>query len=294
MNVLSSEYDELESELRGLSAQETARKWNQGLWDTLRKDGRFSAVAGGTGRSDKDTGGEDALSGVALSLRLGVPLLADDRTCQAVVLNHVGEGPGRSFGTDRLISALLNANEIELPRACEATGLLLSWRYRFIVPDRRVLKAVADSYRDAPPGRELRAVAAYVHDSMHDLGLFAGPEPTDPAIPVAIWLFNAWVARAADLVADAWADDAWTHSALGRLTAWVVHEMLPSAPKVLGPQGESAMSVLERQFIGRTLVSLSFIQDTERARSATLSLAQALELPGDRFVKEALQVISGS
>ena len=126
-----------------------------------------------------------SLWAVAYACQHNVRLLADDRACQMMALNWPDTLHYAAFGSEKTVEALCDADIINTVQEADAILALMRWRYRFIVPTVRVLTTVADRYSQQPPGKELREIAEYIHACLRDAGLFTGPEPIRPPLPLA-------------------------------------------------------------------------------------------------------------
>ena len=138
-----------------------------------------------------------------------------------------------------------------------------------------------------PPGRELRAVAFYVHDCMSDPGLFGGLELTDPPMAIATKLFHTWIVLCAELIAEVWADKSWPESSAKALTEWAITEMLPSTPKVLSPKGH----VIGKLSTSLFLIAFSLAEDIERAATGLQAVAAALGMNRQDYLMAITEVI---
>jgi hypothetical protein len=297
VNITPADYDGLLADLRGIAAQEDLRSWHRQLWDFLRSDSHIVQIPVAPGKQYSDMGsermGELWLDATRLSSQLKAPLLIDDRTCQALVLNERRQDSNPAFGTDCVVLALLKGNVIDVDIARKAMLQLVEWRYRFLLPDRQILKAMADAYREHPPGRDLRAVASYLHDCMGDPGLFGGPERTDPPMAMATKLLHSWIALSAELLVDVWGDKTWLETDARALTEWIIAEMLPSIPKALGPRGHQLARFSNRLFLSQVMIGFCLIRDLERAASGLEEVSRHLGLNRADYLKAVTGVIDG-
>ena len=274
------------------------RKWHDELWESVGSDSRFQMVPykeKGQDRSEPD--GEElpedaSLFAVKLAKERKLPLLADDRCCQMAVLNKPGARLFTAFATDKLLPALADRGLLPLTEVADRLLSLMKWRYRFILPSATILKTIADRFAGKPPGKDLRDVAAYVHDCMRDPGLFTGPEPTTPPLPVAFRLHQDWALTISRFLIDIWTDDqTWTADNASALTRWATTEFLPSSPRGMGMVGIRLASFMSDTVLTQALIHSVQIQDVARANRALLTIAEGLGVTSDEYERLVVGVI---
>ena len=151
-----------------------------------------------TGGEDEPDQAEDldpSIDAVLLAQERGIPLLADDRFLQNMLLNARQEAAATAFGTDSLLAALAKAKQLTADEWADGLFQLIRWRYRFLVPPETVLLVLAGRLLVFPPGAELRELGRYLHDCCRDPGFFSGPEPTEPPFPVGLKCFQKGFAQ---------------------------------------------------------------------------------------------------
>jgi hypothetical protein len=223
----------------------------------------------------------------------GVPLMADDRLCQALALNERPESTHAAFGTDALISALMKSGKLDASRAGESVRRLMKWRYRFILPTAEILKTLAGQYRANPPGQALQEIAQYIHDCMRDTGLFGGPEKTEHGEPMAMRLYLSWVSVISKFLISVWDDESFSEESAKRLTEWSIQELLPSPPRVLHGNLKVRISTQTAQYLLSHALINSNMLSKERIGDAMKALKDALRLNDNeylRIVTETLDV----
>lgn len=299
VQMMKSDFDEVTARLRAFDALEEARAKYTGLWASLRNDQRvrFASVRSElTLEPDKNREDRDlAFAGMLMAKQKNLPLLSDDRVSQTVVLNERKENKTAAFGTDSIITALLEAEEIEAREAASFLLRLMEWRYRFILMPPEAMKALADQYRAHPPGTAMRQVARYVHDCMRDPGLFGGMEPTTPPVSIAVRLYQSWAQNVGELVMDVWKDADIPESYAEEFTAWAMTELLPSPPRVLDERMQVNISSLTPlTVISRALIRASDSDEYERINRGLRALATALGLEEAEYIGFVVRVVRGT
>jgi hypothetical protein len=289
VGITSDDRAQLQGEIAAFEAQANVRRWHADLWKTVRADSRFvQAIDSPVSERESEEPGPLAripLVGVLLARDRAVPLLADDRCCQMIAINERPLDETAAFGTDALLDALFADGAIAADTAADAYLHLMAWRYRFIVVPAEVLVALAARYADHPPGQELREVAAYVHDSMRDAGLFGGPERTDPPVSMAQKLFMHWTSTISEFLALLWRDPDWPEDRLKAVTSWAVAELYPSVPRnsELGRWGIDGL--WNRHVLSHFLIAVGRGSDASRANAGVRALASALALSEDEYLR---------
>jgi len=89
---------------------------------------------------DKSADDKDFLAFLAsfIAQDQDVPLLADERACQAMTLNERQGATHAAFGSDAVVPALSKSGMLDVSGAAEAMLTLMRWRYRFVVPSEPV------------------------------------------------------------------------------------------------------------------------------------------------------------
>lgn len=294
VHILPGAQREIVQRQTAIAWQEETREWHMDLWHRLRHDARFRFVPHAVPEEmrRKNVNLKDHLPFLAsfVALETNTPLLADDRVCQALILNGIADPPPTAFGTDVLVVALMADGRLEPAKAAAAIRQLMAWRYRFIVPPPEVLKVLADQYRGKPPGQAMQEVAEYVHDCMRDPGLFGGPEPTQVWESMAMKCYFTWVTTIAEFLIQVWTDGEYVVEAATRLTHWTARELLPSMPRVLdGRIKTSAGALTSRLFLSRILIDTSVHSGNPRLADAMKAIKEALRLSDDEY----LEIVTG-
>jgi hypothetical protein len=295
VHIAEADYDRVVEAHRQIQLQEETAKHHNELWNILRSDSRIEHIPVRRSRTTpQEVQGADievALGGVELASQKSLPLLADDRVCQAVTLNSRPAEPFASFGSDLVVLALEQAGAISSDCAADAFLNLVKWRYRFLMPTPRLLRTLAGRFIDSLPGHDLRTVALYVHDCMRDAGLFAGPEPTVPPMPIAIRFLNTWLIVITEFVVSLWADEQFDEKRAQAVTKWAFKEFMPSPPKVFGPRGFVIAEHLNGLVVGNALAKLCLTKDLSRASRGLAAIANAIDLSDEALLKALTETI---
>lgn len=279
-------------------AQERLRADHRELWEFLRDSPRVLRHA--RVPLDNDESDEDADNGIpsgipfdslALADRLGLPLLADDRCLQAVLLNQRPESASSSFGTVQLLASMARSGHISREEYAGGTRTLMDYRYRFLAPDPDLLLYWARSALSAPPGPDLQAVAAYLHACLRDPGLFGGPERTDPPSTIALKFYQAVEAAVGEFVAGLWADRSIPEDRARSFTAWGLHYLLPSPPTAMEPRIRMIGDFKHSLFFVAFFQKLVFAEDIDRARRGVAVVGETLGMDTQDIVRKAVEII---
>jgi tetratricopeptide (TPR) repeat protein len=271
------------------------------LSEVLLSDARFERV--GLGSAARSNEGEETLderlSGTIAAFLLAeqenLPLLVDDRTCQAGTLNR---RPGRAdgaFGIDTLLFALAKAGRLTIGQVAEHCMQLIRWRYRFLVPSAEVLVEIASGFIGSPPGQPLRDVSHYVHDCMRDTGLFGGLEATSPQVSMAMHLFQEWSRLVGEFVAMVWLDPRFDDDAASKLTDWAVRECLPGPPRSVPPMAQNLLcGVVPQSVLIGALMSARAMRNPARTNRALRELSRALGLSDLQYMHNVTALVAAA
>jgi tetratricopeptide (TPR) repeat protein len=296
VTISPEDRNEVFGRLNALNTQEEVRNWQSALWQYIRQDSRFvSTPHPPTLSQRRDNGGESAdvpFAAIFLANERNLPLLVDDRMFQASCLNSEPLRPFAAFGTDALLLQLHQSGILTASELGQHLLSLLRWRYRFLVPSPAALKSLSDKFRANLPGKDLQDVALYAHDCMRDPGLFVGPELTDPPLPMAVALYQAWVGNIAEFIVDFWQDETYTDDMARQLTNWALTELLPSPPRWLheGLQGSTGI-VTSRAVFGRAMVCTATAKDVDRANRALRAIGDAFHVDEAEYLRLVTGVI---
>lgn len=294
--INESDYDDLLARLNAFAALEQAREKHDRLWTTLRTDKRVrvSSVAGRLEAEQTAEGDarDAALASIAMAKASGLPLVADDRVTQTVVLNERKSEEAAAFGTDVIVAALMKSEKISPLQAGKLLLKLMEWRYRFILMPARAMKALAMQYKAHPPGSDMRKVARYVHDAMRDPGLFGGLEPTQPPVSIAVRLYQSWAQNVGELLMDIWIDEDLTEAYAQEFTEWAVTELLPSPPRSVDVRLQAAIaSFTPMTVLTRALVQSADGENPARMNRGLRSIGAALGLEDSQYIELVTRVV---
>lgn len=290
--------EELATKLKVFELREEVRKWHMELSEKIRHDKRFVAVphAAPPGPKKDKNQPDDypiAFHAAILAQQIGLPLLADDRVCQAFTLNERQGADYAAFGTDVVAVALGKAGILKQEQAANILFQLMEWRYRFILPPPDILKLWAVEFAQHPPGRFLQQVASYMHDCMRDTGLFGGLEQTDPPVSMATRLFLSWLTNVVELIGLVWTDERYTSENAKKMTVWIINEFLPSSPRVMPGQAKERIStMLPRTVIAHLMILSGRVQDPKRIGEALRAVKTALHLTDQAYMNIVTEVLN--
>lgn len=297
VHLNKKDLDDILSRIHGFQLLETALSKHKDLWDSIQANKCFNFVP--VNEAPVISGDEEQDRGLAIAAYLAakernLPLLVDDRVCQALLLNDRKEEPVAAFGTDVLVQEMAKLGTLTTDEAADALIKLMSWRYRFIVVSPEILKLFADRYRSHPPGADLRKIALYVHDCMRDEGLFAGLEATNPPVSIAMRLYQTWIQNVAQFIMDVWLDETRDESSAREITSWAISEFLPSPPRMADYRLQSTMaSFTPRIAITWALLRSSNGRNLERINQALRAMSSALGLSEKEYFDIVAGVVRG-
>lgn len=298
--VNRTDFDEEVRELTEFEFQRSIFSAHQSMWEEvnqLRADGKLEYCDSAScrrhcgGDHDDDMEPSPFLDAVLLAHDLGYRLLADDRTCQANVLNQRPEMPDAAFGTDRLLVGLEDQGKLNTDEVSVDLIRMMYWRYRFLLLEPRHLKVAAMRSQDNLPGPELREIAAYVQESMRDPGLFCGPEKADLPTPVAFKYFMAWKEVCVQLLAALWEDSSINSAQLEAVTRWCLESFLPAVPRrmLYSPVGRRLGDFTPKAFMLTAMIRFATVQPVERANAALRLMAVHLGMTEEEFYEAAAE-----
>lgn len=236
-----------------------------------------------------------ALAATQCALDRKLPLLADDRHCQATVMNAPGNDQVTFLGSDVLITALVEGGLIDREKQADSFLQLIRWRYRFLVPPAGVLVTLAKRHLTHPPGEPLREVARYAHASVRDAGLLLGPEQTDPPVPMGGRLFTAWLQALGEFAAAVFHDSAISKESAQRLVSWAVQECLPGAPLGLPLMSRRVLNhVAVPHVFGQALIKAQLAKDVQAAHEGLCFLADQLGISKEEYEECAVEALSAA
>jgi tetratricopeptide (TPR) repeat protein len=303
-HVMRPDYDKEMNELQEYEYRRALYAAHQSMWEELNRLRASGIIEFRDSPSCRHSEAEDSeaegiepppfLDAVLLARDLNLRLLADDRLCQASVLNERSESSDAAFGTDRILVSLEANGTLSSEDACNGFLQLMRWRYRFLLIEASYLKILAFRSRDNLPGPELREVAAYVQDSMRDPGLFCGPEKVEPPMSMAFRYFMAWKDVCVEFVALLWEDPTFSPEQLNTITCWCMDSLLPAVPRgmLYSPVGWRLGTFGPKAVLLTAMVRFSTVQPVQRANEALRLMSTQLGLTEDEFYEVAAEVAS--
>lgn len=303
--VARTDFDVEIRELQEYEIQRSIFSSHQDMWEEinqLRAVGKLEYRDSASCRRDFVDDADDDhvepppfLDAMLLAHDLGCRLLADDRMCQAAVLNQRPEISDAAFGTDRLLVGLEDKGVLGTDEVCADLIQMMRWRYRFLLPEWRHLKSAALRSRDNLPGPELREIAAYVQESMRDPGLFCGPEKADLPIPVAFKYFMAWKEVCVQFLGSLWEDPAIVSPQLEAVTRWCIESLLPAVPRgmLYSPVGRRLGDFTPKAFMLTAMIRFAAVQPVQRASDALRLMASHLGMTEEEFYEAAAKAADG-
>jgi tetratricopeptide (TPR) repeat protein len=230
-------------------------KWNKDLINSINKLKVIQEVSPQIPAKHKKALRDEYLEAATASLmyaeEAGLALLTDDRFTQMIRSRKLVKG---QFGTDALLTDLYEREIITLSEYANCFIQLCKWRYRFLIPDARIMVFVAKEFKQRPPGKQLQIISDYGRSCMEDPGLFLGPEPTDPPISCGFKFQQEWVSRWIDFLVAAWQDDDFSVEYLKDLTQWVYRQALPDVPKHLNVEARERLASFNATVIIKKLL----------------------------------------
>jgi len=296
VHLTSTARQEIVQRLEAFARQEETRQWHMDMWSLLRNHPRFRFVPHTVPEKMRraDWEARDYLPFLAcfISHETKMPLLADDRVCQAFTLNESAGAVPAAFGSDVVVTALMISGKLEPRKAADALLQLMAWRYRFLIPRPEMLEILAARHRGNPPGHLLQVVAEYVQDCMRDEGLFRGSENTMLQESMAIRLHMTWISTIAEFLVLVWTDENFSAECAMRLTDWSCRELLPSAPKVMNTcQKVQAGEVVLRMLLSRTLLLTHSHYKNPRMAEALFAVKKAMHLSNETYLRIVLEIL---
>jgi hypothetical protein len=279
--------------------QETIASKHSDMWEQVGDSSKFKRVpvevpADWRCEDGGEVGRDVSLAASMVALQTKLPLLADDRACQVLILSREPTRNDAAFGTSHLLPSMVEDGSLTLEGATKAFLQLMRWRYRFVLPPVAILVECARQYRLNPPGDLLREVASYAHDCMRDPGLLNGPEKTVPPTPMGVQLFNSWCHLSGEFAMAVWSDEGFGEEAARRLTLWAVNVLTPSAP--VGhpfPWQRVCAAMAQRAVLDGALLRCLYLPPSERTRSGFRALGAALGLSEEEYRRVVTEIIDG-
>jgi hypothetical protein len=281
VSIMDEAGQEVRQTATAREVKEDVRRWHVDLWIFIRESECFEVIPVPHHKGKK--GQQDERDVFIISA------LADDRVLQTAAANRK---PNGTFGTNNLLEALHENGMLDMQALTDAFVQLMEWRYRFLVPPAEVLKCCAERYKIHPPGRLLMGVARYMHDCLHDPGLFTGMERTTPPMSMAGRLFQAWALLAGSFVMAIWTDSTYDESVAIALTEWAVQELLPSTTRRMGPLGFGLAIKCRVLFMSRAMMESCHCADLPRVTKGFCAIREALGMSETEYVDIVAEVLS--
>jgi hypothetical protein len=222
---------QIERNVANLDFGKEVAEWNRDLQLTLKEDPGLQPFRLPVPLNEKklveDIYVEAATDSLVYMEQKRLPLLTDDRLVQVLDSRVI---PGYQFGTGALLVDLFEKELISLEVYADSFLQLCQWRYRYLLPDIRVLSFYARQYKDALPGKELKIIAAYFRDCMDIPGLFLGTEPTNPPGSIGLHYYLKVVDSLLEFLVSIWENEFFDEKNLNRLTEWFFISGLPDLP----------------------------------------------------------------
>ena len=223
-------------------------EWNRDLLSCLRKLGNFKEFILPFTSKDRELNASPhimaAIASTQFAQENGLHLLTDDRWTQMLISRKWKE---KTFGTDALLVDLHEKGVLSIEEFSESFLKLCRWRYRFLLPDIRVLVFLAKEFRHNPLGEQLNVLSDYAWDCMKDTGLFLGFEPTHPPLPLGIKFQMEWISRWIGTLIDIWQDSEFTEEQRRQITKRVYRQALPGPPESLSEEIRRKYSTIEEK-----------------------------------------------
>lgn len=288
--LAQDEIEELRRNHLGDACREEMNRWTRELRDLLSLDPRVETAEPTYPvtpeiSSNPDQKLDPALDALLLADQRNLPLFADDRCLQAMVLNSRKGSAGAAFGTDALLASLAGNGRITEEEHLTAWLQLVRWRYRFLKPPPEILVGLAGRHASYPPGEELREVSRYLHDCCLDPGLFCGMEPVEPPVSVGWRYFQSIVISIGHFLMRVWHDPRFDQGARVALTRWTASELVPPPPRQLPVAGYGiACESIPRLVLVGALAEISFFPgDHLQSNSALVGIADSFGLSSDEY-----------
>lgn len=299
--ISGSDHDRLISELQGYENDRRILEDHKQFW---KKIGELAAkfpyqssqmLMGLQQREEEVDDPPVHFDAAIVAADLDLPLLADDRVCQSYVIHRHDSNRTAAFGSDLLLMSLAEEGFISWESAADGLLQLMRWRYRFVVPDARILKLLADRSKSHLPGPHLREVAAYLQASLRDPGLFCGLENSSPPVPIALRMFIELQNGCCELLRLIWEDDTYKPAQQEAITKWCMQNLLPMMPRGLAysPHGRRLGQISYAGFLIIMMNYLAMVQPLERANQALRLIATELSLDDEQFLDIAAEAASG-
>lgn len=242
--------DELRSAVSNIHFREEVGKWQQEMGDTIIKSKVFVPIKRSIKREQRklieSPQHEELLVSLQYVEEKQLPFLTDDRFMQML---RTAKYADKQFGTDSLLTDLYDRKIVSLEEYASCFLELCKWRYRFLIPDVRILLYFAREFKSTLPGQALLTLAEYGRKCMEDQGLFMGMEATAPPTPLGIKLYTVWTSRWVTFLMEIWQDESFTVEARNHMTNVVFRQFLPDAPASILPEIRNNLILIQEKAI---------------------------------------------
>lgn len=300
IKIIRSTFQQIQDEIIYYESRKEVRKWCLELWESLKSNDKieFQAVTANQSiPTESDLEGDQqeelyeniyiVMDALELAGELDIPLVVDDRFCQAVRLNSKPDQHHASFGTAQVVAELGNVGKITDRRAAEALLQLIKWRYRFIILDPTILRSIHDHFGMT----EMSNVARYVQSCMRDIGLFSGPEAADIPVPMAFRVYRDWERNIISFVTSFWTDMSVTIEDARQITEWALTELLPTIPENLSGDASLFASFVPKTVLAQAMFDIFQLTDFSRGHECLSSIANSLGITDDEYLCITSEII---
>ncbi len=204
-------------------------------------------------------------------------LLTDDRWTEKIFPRH--------FVTAALLRDLFDSGIIDMEEYTRAFLELCKWRYRFLLPDVRILLFLAEQYRNNLPGKDLEFIASYLRKNMENPGLSLTIELTTPPTPIAWNYFLVVIDTWYQFLAGLWQKDTiFEEKKLTDITGWFFRCAMPDIPKVINEEIRDRLYGSLEYALSSKLFSLVITTTNHKKlhRFLSISLGNIFENPEKR------------
>jgi tetratricopeptide (TPR) repeat protein len=230
---------------------EKVGKWHKDLAQKVKHLASFKDFRHQYGAKEKEklanTPYRQMISDCLLSVESkNLLVMTDDRRMQMAIDQY---HRNKSFGTDIVLKFLYEKEIISIGEYADKFLQLCKWRYRFLIPDKRILVYFAQEYKHNPSGEPLRIIGDYGRSCMKDPGLFMGLEQTEPPIPLGLKLQIKWVAVWTEFLCLIWQDDEFANDSLELFTQDVYIRFFPDLPHGLVPSLRKNVDIVHKDSV---------------------------------------------
>ena len=280
--------NEVERALGFYDLLDDVRQQQQSLWGFIQDKSPFFKMATvfSNCQPSNETGEPrlNILDSTTLAAQLKCPLAVDDRVIQHGVINSNQESDA-AFTTFDYIIMLNEASVIDDAQAAKFMLTLIEWRYRFLIIPAKYLKVIYKEYNQD----SLDRIARYIQDCVRDPGLFAGPEPTTPPMPMSGRFTSSWLREITAFVIDLWLEKNTDFKKLKVFTVWCFSQLIPSIPRKLAPT--TTRDFINTIVVTNALISLNATDNSTIANNAIEAIREGLGMSREVLIEIGTKVI---